>query len=422
MTDAGITIDSAPHGPLGSYLGEFRRNIRPLMAASLGAATSLPFFAYTNSIFAPHLIHQFGWSRAQFALVGLTLLAALPFLPVIGRLTDLFGVKRVALTGTLLLVPCFLAYSLMQGSFPAFLGIFTAVLIIGSATSTLTYARLVVESFDRARGLALTVMNITPSALAIIAVPLLNWSIEAYGWRASFLGLGVFVFVVGMIAVLLIPPRLAQEPIEKANPAERPHAAREDYGLILRSGVFWLIVLGMFLCMLQTPLHSSQMNLMLLDNHLSAQTASNIVSVYAFGTIVGRIGCGLALDRYSTPIVTAISMGLPALGYFCLATSWDATGIITFSMFLVGLSVGAESDLVGYLVARYFKMRIFNTVSGLMFTGSFFVSATGALLIRQALQWTDSFAPFLWLVTGTIVIGSVLFLQLPKSRDVEKVG
>src|SRR5438094_1720027 len=391
MTDAGLALDAVPRAHAASYLGEFRRNVRPLLAAALGAGTSLPFFAYTNSIFAPHLIAQFGWPRAQFALVGLTMLAALPILPIVGRLTDLFGVKRVALTGTLLLVPCFVAYSMMQGSFLLFLAIFTAVLMIGSATSTLTYARLVVESFDRARGLALTVMNCMPAALAIAGVPLLNWSIETYGWRASFLGLGAFSFIVGMIAVLLIPPRLAQEPIEKADPAERPHAAREAYGIILRSRVFWFIMAGMFLCMLQTPLHSGQMNIMLLDNHLTTQTASDIVSIYALCTIVVRIGCGLALDRFPTPIVTAISMGLPALGYFLLATSWDAVSIITFSMFLVGLSVGAESDLVGYLVARYFKMRIFNTVSGLLFTTSFFVSATGALLISLTLRLTDSF-------------------------------
>jgi MFS family permease len=422
MTDAGATIDSLPHGRPASYLSEFRHNIRPLAAASLGAGASLPFFAYTNSIFAPHLMEDFGWPRAQFALVGLTMLACLPILPVVGRLTDLFGVKRVALTGTLLLVPCFIAYSLMQGSFVMFLAIFTAVLAVGSATSTLTFARLVVESFDRARGLALTVMNCTPSALAIAGVPLLNWSIERFGWRASFLGLGVYAFVVGMTAVLLIPPRLAKEPIEKANAAMRPRAAREDYGTIFRSPIFWLIMAGMFLCLLQTPLHSGQMNIMLLDNGLTSQTASNIVSVYALGTIIGRVGCGLALDRFSTPLVTAISMGLPALGYVLLGTSLDAISIITFSMFLVGLSVGAESDLVGYLVARYFKMRIFNTVSGLLFTVSFLVSATGALLISLTLHLADSFAPFLFLVAGTITVGSVLFLLLPKRRDFEKIG
>ena len=133
--------------------------------------------------------------------------------------------------------------------------------------------------------------------------------------------------------------------------------------------------------MLQTPLHSGQMNLMLLDNGLTPQTASNIVSVYAFGTIVGRIGCGLALDRFTTPIVTAVSMGLPAFGYFLLGTHLDGVTIITFSMFLVGLAVGAESDLIPYLVARYFKTRIFNTTLGLLFTCSFLASAAGALAI-----------------------------------------
>jgi hypothetical protein len=120
--------------------------------------------------------------------------------------------------------------------------------------------------------------------------------------------------------------------------------------------------------------------------------------------------------------VTAISMGLPALGYVLLGTSLDAISIITFSMFLVGLSVGAESDLVGYLVARYFKMRIFNTVSGLLFTCSFLVSATGALLISLTLRLTDSFAPFLFLVAGTIAVGSVLFLMLPKNPNFDKIG
>src|SRR5690348_11824152 len=86
-------------GPGGrvSYLGELRNNVRPLLGASLGIGTSLPLFAYTNSAFAPFLIEEFGWSRAQFALIGLTMFAALPFFPVIGRLTDRFGVRRVAL-------------------------------------------------------------------------------------------------------------------------------------------------------------------------------------------------------------------------------------------------------------------------------------------------------------------------------------
>ena len=405
-----------------NYLGEFRRNVRPLAAASLGAGTSLQLFAYTNSVFAAHLIEEFGWSRSQFALVGITMLATLPFLPLVGRITDLLGVKRVAFAGTILLLPCFIAYSLMQGSFVVFLVIFTAVLVIGSMSSALTYSRLVAENFEQAQGLALTIMNCTPAALAIAGVPLLNWSIETFGWRYSFLALGVFAFICGIVAVLLVPPARTKADPKQTGPIQRPRAAREDYGLITKSRIFWLILAAMFLCLLQTPLHSGQMNIMLLDNGLTPQAASNIVSVYAFGTIVGRIGCGLALDRFTTPIVTAVSMALPALGYFLLGTHLDGVTIITLSMFLVGLAVGAESDLIPYLVARYFKTRIFNTTLGLLFTCSFLSSATGALAISLTLKLTDSFAPFLFLVTGTVTLGSLLFLLLPKSRDSEKVG
>ncbi len=409
-----------------SYLGELRQNIRPLLAASLGVGTSLPLFAYTNSVFAPHLIADFGWSRSQFALIGITMLATLPFLPLIGRITDKLGVRRVALVGTVLTFPCFIGYSLMQGSFPLYLTLFTVVLIVASMTGSLVYTRIVAEKFRLAQGLALTIVLCAPAVLAIPAIPLLNMMIEEIGWRLSYVVLGAFCFVVGLIAVALTPPAAAKDPDAPAAPPEAAAGAQEtqrgDYSVILRSRVFWIIMVAMFLCLLQTQLHSSQMNLMLLDQGLTAQGAANVVSLYALGTIVGRIACGLALDRYSTPIVAFISMILPALGFAVLGSALDGYTVIASAMFLIGLSVGAESDLISFLVARYFKLRIYNTTLGLVMTVSFLSSATGALGVSYTLRVYDSFEPFLFVIAASIVVGSVLFLLMPRSRSFEKIG
>ncbi|MFA7587580.1 MAG: MFS transporter [Novosphingobium sp.] len=403
-----------------SYLGELRRNVRPLAAASLGVGTSLPLFAYTNSVFSPFLLREFGWTRAQFALVGLTMLATLFILPFVGRFTDLLGVRRMAIVGTLLVPLCFAGFAAMAGSFAVYLVIATGLLMVGAFTSPLTYSRLIAENFQHAQGLALTIMNCTPAVLAIALVPLLNRGIETHGWRAAYLGLAGFVLVCGLAAVALTPAhRSAVSARSSATP--RP-AARGDYALILRSRAFWVIFGGMFLCLIQTPLHAAQMNLMLMENGLTTQGAANVVAVYALGTIIGRIACGLALDRFSTPVVTAVSMGLPALGYFLLGTQMDAAVVVTASMFLVGISVGAESDLLSFLVARYFDIRIYSTTLGLIFTCSFLASATGAPAISLVLRLTDSYAPFLFLVTGTILAGSLLFTLLPGGRDGEKVG
>ena len=197
-------------------------------------------------------------------------------------------------------------------------------------------------------------------------VAALNWSIETFGWRFSYIAFGVFILVGGLIAVLLIPPHRGEDVSGSSSGSVRElDPARGDFGIILRSPQFWIICGAFFLCMLGTPLHSSQMNMMLVENGLTTQTAANVVSIYAASTILGRLACGIALDRYPTPYVTAASMFLPAIGLFLLATSLNTVPVITFAMFLVGIYVGAESDILAYLVARYFKLRIYNSTLSL---------------------------------------------------------
>ena len=405
-----------------SYLGELRQNIRPLAAASLGVGSSLPLFAYTNSVFAPFLIKEFGWSRSQFALVGLTLIVTMIALPFIGRLTDRLGVRPIALLGTALLPFCFIAYSQMQGSFLVFVMVFSAVLLIASMTSAMVYTRLIAENFERARGLALTIVNCAPAVLAMAAIPFLNISIEKFGWRTAYLALGLLVLALGAAALLVIPRATPKQAAMLEEAAEPQHRAWEACAAILRNKVTIVLVVAFFLCLLQVPLHATQMSLMLLDNGITAQSAANIVSVYAFGTIVGRILCGLALDRFSAPLVSAISMGLPAIGYLVLATNLDGVSVIVFAMFTIGLSVGAESDLFAFLVARYYKLRIYNLTLSLLTASAFLASAAGAVLASAALQLTDSFSPLLYLIAVTVTVGSAVFLLLPKSKDFEKIG
>jgi sugar phosphate permease len=407
-----------------SYLDEWRRNIRPLLAASLATGTSLPLFAYTNSVFAPHLIKEFGWSRAEFALIGVTMLLTLPVLPLVGRFTDRYGVRRVALTGVLLMPLGFIGYSLMQGDFTTYLVLFTAILMIGSMTGPLVFSRLIAAGFDKAQGMALTVINCTPAVLAIPLAPALNMAIEAYGWRATYLGLGTFVLISGLVSVWLVRDYPPASGTAQATPgaAEAARPARQDYGTIFGAKLFWVIVIAFFLCQLQTQLHSSQMNLMLIENDLTMQMAANVVSVYALGTLLGRLACGAALDLFSTRMVTVISMGLPALGFLLLASDFNSLPVLSAAMFLVGLSVGAESDLICYLVARYFNLRIYSTTLGLLHTASFLSSATGGLIISLTLAVTNSYVPFLYVAAGAIAVGSLLFLFLPKGREAVRIG
>ena len=401
-----------------------RLNYRPLLSASLGIGTSLSFDAYVNSVFAAYLIRAFGWSRAQFALYGLVAVASVLVLPVVGRLSDRLGVRRVAMTGTLLMPVVFIGYSRMQGSFGVFLFFSALKMVFGQMTGSLVYSRLIAQNFHASRGLALTVVNSAPALLGAVAAPLLTVIIEHFGWRLAYLAVGGFTLTCGVIAVLLVPkapaggePSLMPMPIVPPTPT-----ARADFATIVGTGTFWIIAAGMFLCMIPNPLQSSQMNLMLQSHGLAAATRAGIISLFAISTIVGRLGCGLALDRLPTPLVTTICTIPPAVGFFLLGTHLNSAGVVSIAMVLVGLTIGAESDLLAYLVARYFRIRLYGTTLSAITCLVYLASAVGTLLISTSLRLTQSYSPFLFFVSATVLAGSLLFLLLARAQAGARIG
>jgi predicted MFS family arabinose efflux permease len=164
------------------------------------------------------------------------------------------------------------------------------------------------------------------------------------------------------------------------------------------------------------------MGMMLRDNRLDAIGVASMITVYGVGTIVGRIVCGLALDKFSAPVVAAVSMILPALGFAVLATPYDTPMTVGFAMLLVGLSVGAEADLVSFLIARHFNLNIFSSALSLVYLGFYLAGILGSVGLSVTLQATNSFALYLALMAAAVAAGSLLFLMLPRDGRFEKIG
>ena len=135
------------------------------------------------------------------------------------------------------------------------------------------------------------------------------------------------------------------------------------------------------------------------------------------GSLLGRGACGLALDRFPAPVVAGLSMVLPALGYLLIAGSHGAVPLVTLAMLLIGISYGADADLPSFLVARYFRLEVFSTASSLIYCAILLGSASGAILLNRSLTHANSFAPFLYGMSGAVLLGSLLFICLPRRRS-----
>ncbi|MGH8652795.1 MAG: MFS transporter [Gammaproteobacteria bacterium] len=96
------------------------------------------------------------WSRAEisFALTLCTLMTSLA-MPLVGRLVDRHGARRVAVPSLLSFGILVASLYFLTASLWHLYAVFLLIGLVSSGSTPLPYARVVSEWFDRRRGLAL---------------------------------------------------------------------------------------------------------------------------------------------------------------------------------------------------------------------------------------------------------------------------
>ncbi|AOR76981.1 MFS transporter [Novosphingobium sp. 11B] len=398
------------------YLSEIGAAWRPLLAATLGMGTGMSIIGTVTSAIAPSLVADAGWSKAQFAMTGMLGMLTALSMPFIGRLADLFGVKLTALIGIVAMPLTMLGFSLIGGSFEAYLAIFIFQSIICVTTTATVYTRLVVQHIEHARGLGLAIVACGPALFAAIGGPVINEFVEAHGWSATYRMLALFTVLTGIVVFLLIPGGRAHAALVTA-PKRR---ARDDYPEIFGERAFWILFGAMYLCNLPLTLILVQLKMLVLDQGISGEGASIMFTALAVGMLLGRFVTGVALDRFAPQVVSFVMLALPGLGLFVLASNWDAPAVVTAAIFSLGFAVGAEGDILAFLVARHFRTRIYSSVLGLLTGVCSLAAASGAALLSWTLARTGSFDTFLVTVGTSVFAGALLLLMLRKGPQVEE--
>lgn len=395
-----------------SYFGELRAHWQPLTAATAGLSAGLSLAAYTNAAMAPEFLRAFEWSRSDFALTGVITLLTFVFLPVYGRLTDLFGVRRVAILGVIGIPACWIAYALMTGPIWQYFAINVAIIAIGTTTGPAIYSRIVATRFEQARGLALAIAISGPPLLGAILAPVVAVVNREYGWRAGCLAIAAAVAVIGAIGLALVPAQ------ERAPRRTADRKGGNDYRVIVASPVFWILLGGVLLCNLYHSVTTSQLGVVLGDSVGAGGSVALLVSVFAVAVIVGRFVCGILLDRMPAHVVAAVAMALPGLGCLLVASPWDGYAVLVVAVCCLGTAWGAEGDVIAYLVARRFSLTIYSTVLSILMAAIGVSSAVGALILSRSLQASPSFNGFLVFAGIAAFVGGALFLLLRRQAVV----
>ena len=399
-------------------------------AAIIGAAISpatlvnVPF-----SLFIPALEAEFHWSRPTITAALSVFLALLVVsLPAAGRLVDRLGARRVALPSVLGYGLALASVALLRPSTAQFYVHYGAIAVLGAGAQSLTLIRVLSTWFERRRGLAIGAC-MAGYGIGYVLVPLLAQAlITAWGWRAAYVGLGALA-VFGALPVIALllhdsPAALGLPPGDGAEARQTlngPATAVPALSEALRTRKFWL--LAVIFVLMSAALNGVQAQIvpLLTDRGLSAATAALMLSAIGVGSFPARLLVGFLLDRVFAPYLAAACFGLSALALAWLIGASAPVGIALVAI-AVGLSLGAENDILGYLTGRYFSLACFGRVYGALLSAYLLGAAAGPYVMARAYALAGSYTLALRGGVVAIAIACILLFLLPRytvgnSRD-----
>ena len=280
--------------------------------------------------------------------------------------------------------------------------------LLGAGTTPPSFSRIVTSHFDRRRGLALGVMISGLGVTAITAPMLLTQLIARLGWRGGYLSLSALVLIFGGIGLLLIRSDCASV---RAHPM--PAVTQSGDWSALKRPLYWYILF----CFAAPALFGGGYLLHLIsilrERGFSPAQAAQIQALVGFAIIAGRLMSGLAMDRLFAPYVAAGAFMTTALGTTLLLFS--QAPLLCMSAVGIGLTIGAELDILAFTLSRYFGLASFGRIYGLAYSVMILAGGCSPVLIARLARAGDYTSGIIVSAVG-IFAAAVSIALLPKFK------
>ena len=372
-------------------------------------------------VFMKPLADSFGWSRGSIAsALSIGAVAMAIANPFVGRLIDRFGVKVVMITSLLAygIATAAIPWVVQATDLPGFLTMYALIAVLGAGSNVIAYVRLISGwfsgSMDHSRGLALGISSSgVPLGIGVTG-PAAVLLIDNFGWQGGYWGLSLLPLLVALplaIFVIRVAPDEVRGSGRRAGSAEGMSVAEA-----LRTRHLWTLMLAVFIMSAAIQGVGIHQAPLLTDLKLQPEYLAIVLGAHGVLGVLARVSTGFFFDRFFAPRVAIVILTLGAVASFALA-GFPGLLIAVIATSMFPIAGGAESDFIGYVVGKYYGLRCYGQIFGLIYAMFMFGVAVGPLLFGLAFDaWGDYRIPFL--VGGiALAITGALLLTMPRFPD-----
>ncbi|MDP3768691.1 MAG: MFS transporter, partial [Dehalococcoidia bacterium] len=270
---------------------------------------------------------------------------------------------------------------------------------LGLATGTAVVARW----FESRRGLVMGVAAGGMSAGQLIIIPLATAITVWFGWRMSFLWLGL-----GLLAVILpvalwlirddptdrgLRPYGATGPVQtRAQAQATQSAARISVVEAAQTPQFWLLMATFFVCgYTSNGMVLTHFMPHALEHNFTAFQASSALGVMGAMNVLGTIGSGWICDRFGRRGPLATYYFVRGVSLFFLLYVWNVPSLHVWAA-IFGLNYISTVPPTTTLTANIFGRYSVGELSGWIFFSHQVGAAIGAAGAGWIFEWTGSYS------------------------------
>ncbi|MDQ2835340.1 MAG: MFS transporter [Acidobacteriota bacterium] len=346
-------------------------------AAFLNLFCSVGIIYYGLPVFYPSLVASLGFTRTQITqgfLLGF-IVVGLPFGYFAGVLIDRIGARQVILYGV-----GFIGLPLILMGFMHSFWQYEALClfeVLGYVfAGPIANQVLIAHWFRLQRGRAMGYAYLGLGLGGVVAPPMANYLIHAFGWRHALQAAGSLIllvlFPVGLWVTRSAPSDMGLLP-DGALPGStgqhaQPDVASMRMGVAMHTVNFWLILIGSALVIGAINTVIQHFILLMQDSGYSRPAASHLLSGLLASSLAARVLVGYLADRFAKKNAMALSYLVIGGSIPLLLLSGHAVAAWMFAI-VFGFAMGADYMLIPLVTAECFGVNSLGKLLALIIMG-----------------------------------------------------
>lgn len=368
-----------------------------------------------------------GLSRtsANLGLVMISLGGAL-FSPFVGRMLDVYPVRRIMVAGALLFGGAFelLAFShnVWLSAFALAVPLPLGIAAVGHLASTTVVARW----FEAQRGRALALSMVGMSLGTVVMAPTIGFLIKNLGWRECLMVLGGVFTVIFLVLVPFMRERPGPNDIEPV-PANAPPVARTPADAkparvmdILRMPIFWVLSIAVALALSVLQTVAASIIPLAQEGGISVTKASGLLAILGAMSLLGKLGLAVIGDKIDR-VLALMAIFLFQTFACALLLVGQSYGLLLVCAALQGVCAAAISPVFMALLAQRVGAASFGTAQGAAALVMAAFSMTMLVIGGKIYDVTGSYQVMFAAFTGISLLAALLVLAskwLPSPQPV----